>query len=193
MWCVPTSQARTTASSLEHPVCYQILIYLLYSCLLGFTWLNRGACLDLLKTLIHSISKPNFSCLSVPHRFIQIFITQKTLNLTPLSTTRLWDRLEWNCSRNQASSKNCILICAGKETYDFILGIKQRLTRGFCRAPSFPATLMLTLELSDLQIYWFLCTWHCLSRPQGKNKPISNTYLHLCKLCLMPIKMLQSN
>lgn len=100
MWCVPTSQTRLTASSLEHPVCYQILICLLCSCLLGFTWLNTGEHLDLLKTLIHSISKPNFSCLSVPHRFIQIFITQKTLNLTPLSTTTLWDRLEWNCSWN---------------------------------------------------------------------------------------------
>lgn len=91
MWCVPTSQTGITASSLEHPVFYQILIYLLYSCLLGFTWLNKGAHLDLLKTLIHSISKPNSSCLSVPHRFIQIFITQRTLCL---SITTLWDRLD---------------------------------------------------------------------------------------------------
>lgn len=75
----------------EHPVCYQILIYLLYSCLWGFTWLNRGGCFNLLKTTIHSISKQNFPCLSVPNRFI----TQKTLNLTILTTITLWDRLEW--------------------------------------------------------------------------------------------------
>lgn len=83
MWCVPTSLTRITASSLEHPVCHQILIHLLYSCLLGFTWLNRDAHLDLLKTIIHSISKQNFPSLSAPYRFIQIFITKKTLNWTP--------------------------------------------------------------------------------------------------------------
>lgn len=89
---VTTSPTRITASSLEYPECYQILIYLLYSCLSGFTWLNRGACLDLLKTLIHSISKPNFSCSS---QIYSCIYWQKTLNLTPLSTTTLWDRLEW--------------------------------------------------------------------------------------------------
>lgn len=161
-------------------MCYQILIYLLHSCLLGFTQLKRGVCLDLLKTLIHIMSKPNFSCLSVPHRFIQAFIDRKHWTKHLLAQLACETDQNGHCSWSQASSRNsCIWICAGKETHDCILAIKRRLTRGFCRAPSFPANtdaLFGAFRSPTILIFVHMTLSHCLVHRERTNQNKISTY-----------------
>lgn len=180
MWCVPTSLTRITASSLEHPVRYQILICLLYSCLLGFMWLNRGACFSLLKTIIYSISKRNFPCLSAPNRFIQIFITKKTLNLTPLNTTTLWDRLEWELLLEPGKQQKQLHfnLCRQRNLW-FHIGYKKETYQSILQGTLIPCNThahLGTFRSPTILIFVHITLSHCLVHRERMNQhKIPNT------------------
>lgn len=157
-------------------MCHQI--YLLYSCLWGFTWLNRGACLDLLKTLIHSISNPNFSCLSVPQRFIQIFITQKTLNLAPVSTPRLWVRPEWELLVEPAAEQLHFHLCRQRNLW-FLIGYKKETYQRILQGTFIPCNSEAHFRASrspTVLIFVHMTLSHCLIHRVRTNQHKIPTY-----------------